>query len=332
MKILTNLLIIGLIFNFTFLSAQVLIFSDREDGARYLSQDKMDHYFEKVNPIELAIQLNDQDMDLTDRDAAVTQYIESYQDEVLSITNKEKQILESLMRWLIEACNEFNEQLLPDTIRMIVVKGNHYGESTFFTRGHAIVTSRASLEHMPAHAIRHVMLHELFHIISRYNAKLRLELYGHVGFHKIDNSLLFRKDFYEKILYNPDGVALEYGINLMMKDSSTVKFIPVISTKANHYDVSKPTFFEYINFQLYPLDPVGDQYFVRSPEACESLDMTHLMGAFFNRITMNTQYIIHPDEILADNFMYLFRSEKENKELDQSLLNNIKNSIISYEN
>jgi hypothetical protein len=55
---------------------------------------------------------------------------------------------------------------------------------------------------------------------------------------------------------------------------------------------------------------------------------------FFEKITSNTDYIIHPDEIIADNFMYLMMREKKNGLIRSfskdgtELLRNIKNILI----
>ena len=56
------------------------------------------------------------------------------------------------------------------------------------------------------------------------------------------------------------------------------------------------------------------------------------MISFFDQIKFNTQYIIHPDEILADNFMILAMHKKypDRYSLDEqglALLEQIKNTL-----
>ena len=57
------------------------------------------------------------------------------------------------------------------------------------------------------------------------------------------------------------------------------------------------------------------------------------MPSFFDQIKYNTQYIIHPDEILADNFMILAMSKKDPasiNDLDEAgkeLLRKIENAL-----
>ena len=313
------------------LSSQTLILCDKGQGISYLSTDPMDGFYDRVTSLEIAIQLKNDSLDLTDRAGAIDNYRSSYNDEVVSINEIEAETLKSMFTGMFKSINTINDELLPDTIRMILVNGNHYGASTFFTRGNAIIASRASLADMDPTNFERVMYHELSHVIARFHPTLKDELYGHLGFEKIDASIMIERDFYDRILYNPDGVKIDYAIPLMMPDSNELFFVPVIFTMADHFDSKNPTFFSYLNFQLIPIDKVGDVYFLRNLAASSELNMGYVMKQYFETITMNTQYIIHPDELLADNFMYLFRAEEENKDLDMRLLNSIQNSLSSFQ-
>ena len=57
------------------------------------------------------------------------------------------------------------------------------------------------------------------------------------------------------------------------------------------------------------------------------------MPSFFDQIKYNTQYIIHPDEVLADNFMILALSKRDPSSLDdfdeagKELLKKIENAL-----
>lgn len=309
--------------------AQTLVLCDKEAGAAYLSQDPTDGYYNMVNPLEIAIQLKNDTLHTVSEEEAIARYRASYADEVLDMTDDEKTKVTTIMNECIEKVNALNDRLLTDTIRMIMVKGDHYGISTFFTRGDAIAFSKQSLNNMPDDALGAVMFHELSHIISRYNTALKNDLYKTFGFEEMEKPAMMLTSFERQVLYNPDGVAARHYIELMI-DDKPMKFVPIISTTAHAYNPKAPTFFQYLHFQLYPLDDMGDVYFVRDPAACESLDYKKIMAAYFGRITNNTQYIIHPDEILADNFLYLFRSEEENEKLDQDLHGAIKQLYTDF--
>jgi len=311
---------------------QTLILADKENGATYLSMDQFDGFYDKVNPLEIAIQLKDTALHEANVEDARAIYKASYESEVLDIPAVIKEQLTTMFEEMFQKCNALNDELLPDTIQLIMVAGNHYGASTFFTRGNAIAFTEQSIKMMPEKSFKHVMYHELFHIISRYRHDLRDQLYQLVGFEQLDGPIWIDKSLYSRILYNPDGVSMEHGIPLMMPDSTTSYFIPVIAANDNQYRPNKIEFFSYLDFKLYPVRETESGYFMSTFEEVNEMPVAYIMKKFFERITMNTQYIIHPDEILADNFMYLFRTEEENAELDQALLKNIKTTIETYNN
>lgn len=321
---------IMLVLFFTAGFAQVLKIEETASGAAYLTKDPVDGFFDLVNPIDIAIQLKDSSMNMEDRSAALDDYRKSFYNEVLSPTEEEKAKLHKIFDELFENCNNLNPSLLPDTIRLIVVKGDHYGSSTFYTRGNAIVTSRNSLNKMELKNFKLVMYHELSHIILRYHAPLRHELYSLIGFTEIKADIEIAENFKKQILYNPDGVNIHYGIDIAVSEEESYTFIPVIFSLYESFKSETPTFFGYLNFKLLPIEKSGSGFRLMSPEETSNWDYGKIMQKYFEKITMNTQYIIHPDEIIADNFMYLFREESENQDLDSQLLNEIKKKFKAY--
>lgn len=326
MRIFTLLFLLFAVQGFS----QTVILCDQASGAAYLSEDPTDNYYDMVNSLELAIQLKNDTLHTLSDAEAIEIYRASYNTEVLTMNDAEKEKVSAIMQDCIDNVNKLNDALLVDTIRMIMVEGKHYGVTTFFTRGNSIVFSQGSLNNMPEPMFQSVMYHELSHIISRYHTELKDELYGTFGYEILDKPALLLSSFERQLLYNPDGVQCKHFIELDLGEEGKQKFVPLISTRAPAYNPKAPTFFQYLHFQLYPIDDMGDVYFVRDPALCDDLDQSKIMAAYFARITNNTQYIIHPDEILADNFVYLFRSEEENAKLDQKLHLAIKNLYSAY--
>jgi hypothetical protein len=112
-----------------------------------------------------------------------------------------------------------------------------------------------------------------------------------------------------------------------------VKAIPLITSKSKVYDPKKPNFFDYLHFDLYSLDNKGDHYMAKSTTTGQTLLPMQSTPTFFTKIKDNTQYIIHPDEIMADNFMLALlaydkneygKFSKDGKILIQKILNKLK--------
>ena len=71
------------------------------------------------------------------------------------------------------------------------------------------------------------MLHEIFHIYSRYNPQKRDRLYELIGFKNIGDPtrLKMTAPLKDRILLNPDGVNYAYAIELKLADENS--FIPI---------------------------------------------------------------------------------------------------------
>ena len=116
------------------------------------------------------------------------------------------------------------------------------------------------------------------------------------------------KSLETKLLTNPDGVSYQYVMKL-----DSIFAIPLITSKFKSFRTSSPMFFDYLNFDLYKIKDEGSHYIALTDEngnTTISLDETPI---FFTKIKDNTQYIIHPDEIMADNFMLALQALDKNE-------------------
>jgi hypothetical protein len=195
---------------------------------------------------------------------------------------------------------------LPDVVSLIRTTGQEEG-SAAYTRGTSIVLPDKVLAYDDAQLDR-LLTHELFHVLSRHQPMLRSELYAIIGYQtcppiELPASLADRK------LTNPDAPLVDCTIELKGKDQTFVA-APVLYASAKEYDPKAGSFFKYMTFRLMVLDKrdgkwvpamMGDQAVVIDPKN---------EPAFFDRIGKNTNYIIHPDEILADNFVFLVQGSQ----------------------
>jgi hypothetical protein len=147
--------------------------------------------------------------------------------------------------------------------------------------------------------------------LSRYSPELRKDLYGMIGFSKSEKPIKLNSSLEKLLLTNPDGVSYQYTIDLD-NEGKTVKAIPLITSKFDQFKSDQPKFFDYLNFDLYSLDDRGDHYVAKSTTKGQTLMPLTSTPTFFTKIKDNTQYIIHPDEIMADNFMLALQAYHKN--------------------
>ena len=150
-----------------------------------------------------------------------------------------------------------------------------------------------------------LIAHELFHILTRANPELREKLYAAIGFVKCND--VFPVEFKSRKITNPDAPRNDHCIRLRigLNDQWAV---PILYSKTEKYDVEQGgDFFNYLQFQFLLVER-DDKSFEAKPiyedQKPKLIDLNQASG-FFEQVGKNTQYIIHPEEILADNFSLL---------------------------
>ncbi len=193
---------------------------------------------------------------------------------------------------------------LPSSLIFIKTSGEEEGRASD-TRQNAVILPEPELR---SRDLDRTVAHELFHVLSRHNPSLRTNLYRILGFNPI-NSVTLPEEFRERKLTNPDGVQNGWFINVTNRGRA-LPVIPVLYASTNHYDpVRGGEFFQYLVFKFMVVTQANGSWSPRLADGrAELLDPRNAQG-FFEQVGRNTQYIIHPDEILADNFVRLINGE-----------------------
>ncbi len=133
-------------------------------------------------------------------------------------------------------------------------------------------------------------------------------LYESVGFKKctaieLPDALASRR------ITNPDAPQNEHYIELTSA-GRPVAVVPVLFSSQVKYEVnSGKDFFAYLTFKLLAVERVEDRWRPRMVDGSPWLLEVSEVGNFHEQIGRNTDYIIHPEELLADNFVYLINKK-----------------------
>jgi hypothetical protein len=142
--------------------------------------------------------------------------------------------------------------------------------------------------------------------MSRANPVLREELYQAIGFAKCAE-VAFPAELAPRKLTNPDAPKNDHCIRLQV-DGRDRWAIPILFSNAERYDVRRGgRFFNYLTFKLLLVERADDSDAVTplyDGGQPRMIDAGQASG-FFEQVGNNTRYIIHPEEILADNFVIL---------------------------
>ena len=219
------------------------------------------------------------------------QYIST---QVLQWSESEKIKVDSVMQSINNDIKHLTLKIdCPETIFFIKTTGEEEGNATGYTRSSSLILNDETLL-WEFQELKNTIIHELFHIISRNNLSFRERMYEVIGF-KVIEEISFPQSLIDIKVTNPDAPMINSYINLSNGEESNDYALITYSKK----EFNGGSFFDYVTFGFIKLQDLNKG--VKLPTIYVDGDFTN----FFEQIGNNTGYIIHPDEILADNFMFL---------------------------
>jgi hypothetical protein len=170
------------------------------------------------------------------------------------------------------------------------------------TRGNAIVLQESMVRQASGEpeTLAYLMAHEAFHVLSRGDATLREELYGAIGFRPCA-AVEIPAPLARLRLTNPDAPETRHAITVRWRGQS-VEVLPFVHFPSDAVDPRAGFATQLRTSWLLVARENGR---CRVPEAAAHPTLEELEG-FYDQVGRNTHYVIHPEEILADNFALLF--------------------------
>jgi hypothetical protein len=196
---------------------------------------------------------------------------------------------------------------MPKEVWFVKTTGREEAE-TAYTRGNAVVIPQQYMD-VAVEELERIIIHELFHVISRNAPERRNALYAIVGYRDC-GPLNWPPELAARRIANPDAPETRYCITLQ-RGGAPLTFYPVLFAKEETYDPALPgTYLDRLLFKLLAVMGAGTNWTPgRAGDALVLLDAANV-PEYFTAIGLNTRYIIHPEEILADNFILLVRGER----------------------
>lgn len=287
------------------------------EANKWIITDEKETFFDKVANLEMSIQMKE-NREEEARETVLSDYKKMLQNDLLEFSKEEKEVTKELFDRALKLCYMIDPNLKLPEIFLIKTAGKYYGPSVYYTRDNSIIIPANVLpleKEAAKNAFLSTMIHEIFHIYSRYNKDKRDALYQRIGFEKLPELNL--SDFLKKrVLYNPDGVDLRYSITVQDKETGReFEAIPAIYSRYKAYNPSLNAFFGYLTFQLFEVKNRAGVWSVVNKDVGYSIDE---ITGFWEQVERNTMYNIHPDELCADNFVLMaFAKETNGKNLEK---------------
>lgn len=221
-------------------------------------------------------------------------------EQVVAWSEEDRAKLEPIVASVAKRFSSYNLPL-PPNILLIQTTGKEEGDAAYCRR-HAVILPRRYVG-FPAAQLEPILIHELFHILSSHNDGLRNSLYEIIGF-KPCPEIVLPESLAEVKITNPDGPSLNYYIELDV-DGQQRLAVPFLYSPERFDPRQNRSFFKYLTFRLLVVESDGDEWRVAKESGEPILLDPQQTPSFHQQIGGNTKYIIHPDEVLADNFMHL---------------------------
>jgi hypothetical protein len=277
-------------------------------------------------------------------------YLDYCAAQVTAWSDDEIAALKKILAWVARRFADWNFTL-PSTVHLVKTTGQEEGRAAYTRRDDTIVLPAGKLEslQMPSpdsdplfpksstDPLRAIVVHEFFHLISKNNLGLRESLYRLVGYEQLPNAVALPKvpwpkptsstQLPELKITNPDTPVLDVAITLDVPEDGGTRqrhLLPVLLSDGPYQGGS---FFAYLGWYFMAVEeksgtwkPVLDAG--GRPLTYPMSDKSPLWPQYMDKIGRNlTNELFHPDEIIAQNFVFtaLLPSSPQLTDIDKLL-------------
>lgn len=228
------------------------------------------------------------------------------QEQVLDWSPKQVNRLTTVAASLVEKLDALNLPL-PEEVLLVKTTGDDESGAAY-TRAGAIMLTERRLAGRDA-GFERLLAHELFHVLSRHSPAVRRKLYALIGFQPC-NPIELTAELEAIKLTNPDAPTIDYYITIE-HEGEELHVVPVLLSDRERYDPQRKRLFDYMTFKLLAVEEHDGQWRPLLRDGKPVLIDGRANKSYREKIGKNTNYIIHPDEILADNFSHLAMRTKD---------------------
>jgi hypothetical protein len=288
--------------------------ADKTEGAELLLSN--DAYYDGMTQNEL-------DFKMQKTGATLDEYKTFVREQVIDFTDEQKAIIDRHMERIGKVLAERGYQI-PELEQIVFINTTmqeEYGAAAY-THGTQIYISgdyitEIELEDQGAEYLDLIFAHELFHCMTRSSSDFRSEMYEIIHFTTQDDEYELPPSVKEYFISNPDVEHHNAFATFVINDKNIDCFAALVTTR--HFEKAGDDFFDLGTTALVPVDGTDIYY---TPEDAENFDEV------FGR---NTDYVVDPEECLADNFGLLIAYGMEGPDgsgyPDPDIISSIENTL-----
>jgi len=210
-------------------------------------------------------------------------------------------------RVIAEAALHIKEKLDPLGVDMpeisFILTSNADEGGAAYTRGSSIILKSRHIGSKSSKGLEELIVHEMFHVYSRTHKDLRKDMYEVIGYQPCEE-LVIPSELADYMISNPDAPDNNFYIEGLF-EGENYAFIPIIYSSEAYEIDSGRSFFETLNDDMLAVTIVDG---VAKPVKINDellIVKKNQIEDFYDKIGMNTDYTYHPEETMADNFVFL---------------------------
>ncbi len=279
-----------------------LVFATIEEARKILTTK--DEYIKSQTAFDRMIRLH------KEWSVSEEEYRDFVSEQVIEWTDSEKNKIKNIIQNIKPRLEKYDLNL-PSTVFLIQTTGKEEGGAAY-CRSNVIVLPQSLMNgNIQGQGLETLIVHELFHIFTRNNPATREKLYSTINFKKCKTAEL-PKMLLDFEIANPDIPLGRYCLELQ-HEGGNVTVIPMLTLE--NFDIKRNLpFFPYLELKLVEVENVNDQYeYKRNKYGKPVIYNEDQIPDYLNKVGENTSYLIHPEEILADNFAIMVLDKKSVK-------------------
>lgn len=253
-----------------------------------------DEVIRAMTPADLSIRLHGG----TSREALLRQYAAAVEPwsaaedaRLAAMVARHRAQLDAIAHWL-------PEQVLLIKNTQDIDGGLPHTRANAILFGPSLPASDAELDEL--------FLHELWHVLSRHNAERHDEIYALINFTPCARVTL-PADLRARLVTNPDAPVTRWGVAARAQGRD-ILLAPLLIAEPAVYDPARPGFTDYFALRFIGLTRHADGS-CAPYAAVPFIAPDAALPALFAAAGHNTEYVLHPEELLADNFAQLMTAK-----------------------
>ncbi len=258
-----------------------------------------DEFVSRMSPFDRAVRMK------SDRPVSEKEFLEWIARSALPWEAEEK---ERIARAIAKLSPELSRLKLEFPREVLIIKSAVADAGAAHTRANAVVLPERMVRN-PRTRWERLLAHELLHVLTRHNPELRRALYAVIGFRPC-SEIELPAVLKARRITNPDAPWSDSYISVS-QNGQTIDVVPVLFSKEEYDPQKGGGLFAYLTFRLLAIEQTDDQWKPKRRGGEPILLEVEAVSGFHEQVGRNTSYIIHPEEIIADNFALLLTGKQD---------------------